>query len=55
MNMCWKLEPGGIPVHTGWMVEGMWVALALNDFAEAHLARNDGSIKSKVTKNIDLR
>jgi hypothetical protein len=38
------MSPGGIPVHTGWMVEGMWVALALNDFAEAHLARNEGSI-----------
>ena len=38
------MSPGGIPVHTGWMPEGMWVAITLNDFAEVHLARNEGSI-----------
>ncbi len=39
-----KMSPGGIPVHTGWMADGMWVAITLNDFAEAHLARNEGDI-----------
>jgi hypothetical protein len=38
------MSPGGIPIHTGWMADGMWVAITLNDFAEAHLARNEGSI-----------
>jgi len=37
-----RMSPGGIPVHTGWMPDGMWVAITLNDFAEAHLARNEG-------------
>jgi hypothetical protein len=37
-----RMSPGGIPVHTGWMPNGMWVAITLNDFAEAHLARNEG-------------
>lgn len=37
-----RMSPGGIPVHTGWMPEGMWVAISLNDFAEAHLVRNEG-------------
>ena len=37
-----RMSPGGIPVHTGWMAEGMWVAISLNDFAEAHLVRNEG-------------
>ncbi len=37
-----RMSPGGIPVHTGWMVDGMWVAISLNDFAEAHLVRNEG-------------
>ncbi len=36
-----KLSPGGVPVHTGWMVDGMWVAIALNDFAQAHLSRDE--------------
>jgi hypothetical protein len=39
-----RMSPGGIPVHTGWMVDGMWVAITLNDFAEAHLARGEGDI-----------
>jgi hypothetical protein len=35
-------SPGGIPVHTGWMKDGMWVAIALDNVAEAHLARDEG-------------
>ncbi len=35
-------SPGGIPVHTGWMADGMWVAITLDNVAEAHLARGDG-------------
>ncbi len=36
-----QLSPGGLPVHTGWMVDGMWVAMALNDFAQVHLMRDE--------------
>lgn len=36
------MSPGGIPVHTGWMKDGMWVAIALDNVAEAHLARDEG-------------
>ena len=37
-----NMSPGGIPVHTGWMKNGMWVAIALDNVAEAHLARDEG-------------
>jgi hypothetical protein len=33
-----RISPGGIPVHTGWMKDGMWVAIALDNLAETHLA-----------------
>jgi hypothetical protein len=36
------LSPGGIPIHTGWMVDGMWVAITLDNLAEAHLVRGNG-------------
>jgi hypothetical protein len=36
------MSPGGIPVHTGWMKDGMWVAIALDNVAEAHLVRDEG-------------
>ncbi len=37
-----QLSPGGIPVNTGWMADGMWVAITLDNMAEAHLARGKG-------------
>jgi hypothetical protein len=43
-----NMSPGGIPVHTGWMKEGMWVAIALDNFAEAHLARDEGDAAIKL-------
>jgi hypothetical protein len=36
------ISPGGIPVGTGWMGSGLWVAIALDNIAEAHLIRGDG-------------
>jgi hypothetical protein len=36
------LSPGGIPINTGWMSDGMWVAITLDNIAEAHLARGNG-------------
>jgi len=36
------VSKGGIPIHTGWMADGMWVAITLDNLAEAHLARGNG-------------
>jgi len=36
------LSPGGIPINTGWMSDGMWVAITLDNIAEAYLARSSG-------------
>jgi hypothetical protein len=43
-----NMSPGGIPVHTGWMKDGMWVAIALDNFAAAHLARDEGDAAIKL-------
>jgi hypothetical protein len=37
-----NLSPGGIPVNTGWMKNGMWVAITLDNVAQAHLVRGNG-------------
>jgi hypothetical protein len=42
-----RLSPGGIPINTGWMPEGMWVAITLDNLAEAHLARGDGDAAAR--------
>ena len=36
------MSPGGHPIHTGWMPNGCWVAVSLDNLAEAHLARGNG-------------
>ncbi len=36
------MSPGGLPINTGWLPKGLWVAIALDNLAEAHLARNEG-------------
>jgi hypothetical protein len=33
---------GGQPIHTGWMADGAWVAITLDNIAEIHLARGNG-------------
>jgi hypothetical protein len=43
-----SMSPGGIPVHTGWMKDGLWVAIALDNMAEAHLARDEGDAAIKL-------
>ncbi len=40
-------SPGGIPMHTGWMEDGMWVAITLDNLAEAELLRGDGDSFAK--------
>ncbi len=37
-----KLSPGGLQVHTGWMADGMWVAISLDNVAEVELQRGNG-------------
>lgn len=36
-----KLSPGGQPVNTGWMTDGAWVAITLDNLAEALLVRGE--------------
>jgi hypothetical protein len=36
-----NMSIGGIHLHTGWLKDGMWVALSLDNFAEAHLYRGE--------------
>ena len=37
-----QMSPGGLPLNTGWMPNGLWVAIALDNLAETHLVRNEG-------------
>jgi len=37
-----SISPGGQPLHTGWMADGAWVAITLDNIAEAHLVLGDG-------------
>ena len=37
-----RISPGGIPVHTGWLKDGMWVAITLDNLAEVLLMRDQG-------------
>ncbi len=32
-----KISEGGLPVGTGWLADGLWVAMALDNFAAAYL------------------
>ena len=36
-----NMSPGGLPMHTGWMVDGMWVAITLDNLAEVDLLRGN--------------
>jgi hypothetical protein len=42
-----NISKGGQPIHTGWMADGMWVAITLDNIAEVHLQRGDGDIVAK--------
>ncbi len=37
-----NVSKGGQPIHTGWMADGAWVAITLDNIAETHLARGNG-------------
>jgi hypothetical protein len=42
-----RMSPGGMPVHTGWMADGMWVAITLDNIAETHLVKRNGDVAAK--------
>jgi hypothetical protein len=42
-----NMSPGGLPVHSGWMPQGMWVAVTLDNLAEQLLIRGDGDAFAK--------
>jgi hypothetical protein len=41
------LSPGGIPLNTGWLNNGMWVAITLDNVAEVQLLRGNGDAAAK--------
>ncbi len=42
-----KISPGGIPIHLGWMEDGLWVAIALDNLAQTLLLRGDGDASAR--------
>jgi hypothetical protein len=42
-----RMSPGGMPIHTGWLVDGMWVAITLDNIAETHLVKRNGDVAAK--------
>jgi len=42
-----RMSPGGIPVHTGWMKDGMWVGITLDNLAEVLLLRGEGDAAAR--------
>lgn len=41
------ISAGGQPIHTGWMADGAWVAITLDNVAEAHLALGNGDASAR--------
>src|SRR5260370_17321984 len=37
-----SISAGGQPVHTGWMEDGAWVGISLDNVAETHLLLGNG-------------
>lgn len=42
-----NMSKGGLPLHLGWQVDGLWVAVALDNLAEVHLVRGNGDAAVK--------
>jgi hypothetical protein len=42
-----NVSPGGLPIHTGWLADGMWVAITLDNLAEVHLVRHNGDAAAR--------
>ncbi len=43
-----NLTPDGGHLHTGWMEDGLWVAMELDNIAPVHLARNEGDAAARL-------
>jgi hypothetical protein len=41
------ISPGGHPVHTGWMEDGCWIAITLDNLAENHLVLGNGDAAAR--------
>ena len=46
-----NISKGGQPIHTGWMADGAWVAITLDNIAEAHLVRGNGDAAAKYLRS----
>ena len=44
-----NMSKGGQPIHTGWMADGAWVAITLDNVAEVHLARGNGDAAADIS------
>lgn len=42
-----KISEGGLPVGTGWQKEGLWVAMALCNFARTYLRLGEYELAKK--------
>jgi hypothetical protein len=42
-----NVSKGGQPIHTGWMADGAWVAITLDNIAETHLLLGNGDVVAK--------
>jgi hypothetical protein len=42
-----NISKGGQPLNTGWMGDGAWVAITLDNIAEVHLTRGNGDAAAK--------
>jgi len=42
-----RISPGGLPLHTGFMVDGMWAGITLDNLAAVYLARHNGDQVAK--------
>jgi hypothetical protein len=41
-----NMSKGGVPLHLGFMVNGSWIGIVLDNVAEVHLARDEGDAAS---------
>jgi hypothetical protein len=42
-----RISQGGLPIYTGWMKDGMWVAITLDNLAEVLLFRDEGDAAAR--------
>jgi hypothetical protein len=47
-----NMSPGGLQMNTGWLKNGMWVAISLDNVAEINLTRNEGDDAAKILMSV---